>query len=60
MKHWDHLNQAERQERLGDQSIDRSVQTQQRHSEIVARYLAGLPLSRSDGAVARRIIRGKQ
>ncbi len=57
MKHWDQMTQAERQERLGDQSIDRSVQTQQRHSEIVARYLAGLPLSMSDTALARRIMK---
>jgi hypothetical protein len=52
------MNQEERQERLGDPSIDRAADRATREIELVDRLKRGLPLSRGDAAIARRLIKG--
>jgi hypothetical protein len=56
MKCWEQMTMAERQERLGDPTIDRSVQTQDMDAECVRRLLRGEPMSRDMKRRARAAI----
>ena len=60
MKHWDHLSAAERQERLGDASIDRSLQCEEYETELVYRFENGLPLSKDGARRARKLLKGRR
>lgn len=57
MKHWDQMTHEERQERLGDQSIDRSADRAAYEDEVVRLYQAGYPLSLDSKRRARRILK---
>lgn len=57
MKSWEEMTLEERQERLGDPTIDRVDQTAEFEAGLLDLYLRGVRLSIADTKRARRIHR---
>lgn len=58
-KLWKDMTTEERQERLGDPSIDRVVQTQAADDYLIERLQSGQWLSKDDARRARRALKDR-
>jgi hypothetical protein len=56
-KNWEDMSIEEKQERLGDPSIDRVIQRNEYEEMLVDRFLAGQPLSRDGILRAKRCLK---
>lgn len=56
MKHWDALTSAERQDRLGDPTIDRSSQRDEMEVECLRRVLRGEKFTKWQRQMANRAL----